>query len=123
MAAPEFVASQLDWAALQESNRELWLECARRAFEGLAAGPDNGRLPVEALIGALRGKLPAAEVDYAVEDALLEAGYAGGFVCFLGGGRGGGAPVPPPPLLPPSCCRAWWRPRAIARLVSMLSML
>lgn len=82
MAAPEFVASQLDWAALQESHRELWLECARRAFEGLAADAD-GRLRVEALIGALRGKLPAAEVDYAVEDALVEAGYAGGRLLLL----------------------------------------
>jgi hypothetical protein len=56
--------------------RDLWLECARRAFAGLDADSD-GRLSVESLIGALRDKLPAAEVDYAVEDALLEAGYAG----------------------------------------------
>ena len=65
----------MDWAALQESNRELWLECARRAFAGLDADAD-GRLTVDALIGTLRAKLPAAEVDYAVEDALVEAGYA-----------------------------------------------
>lgn len=73
--APEFVASQMDWAALEESNRELWLECARRAFEGMDADSD-GRLTVDNLIATLRAKLPAAEVDYAVEDALVEAGYA-----------------------------------------------
>lgn len=73
--APEFVASQMDWADLQESNRDLWLECARRAFEGLDSNSD-GRLKVESLLGTLRAKLPAAEVDYAVEDALVEAGYA-----------------------------------------------
>ncbi len=56
--------------------RELWLECARRAFEGLDADSD-GRLTVDSLIATLRAKLPAAEVDYAVEDALVEAGYAG----------------------------------------------
>lgn len=57
--------------------RDLWLECARRAFAGLDADSD-GRLSVETLIGTLRDKLPATEVDYAVEDALVEAGYAGG---------------------------------------------
>lgn len=77
----------MDWGVLQESNRELWLECARRAFAGLDSDSD-GRLSVEALIGTLRRKLPAAEVDYAVEDALVEAGYAGG--CWVGGCREGG---------------------------------
>lgn len=38
----------------------------------------DGRLTVDNLIATLRAKLPAAEVDYAVEDALVEAGYAGG---------------------------------------------
>ena len=57
--------------------RDLWLECARRAFAGLDANSD-GRLSVETLIATLRDKLPATEVDYAVEDALVEAGYAGG---------------------------------------------
>lgn len=75
VAAPEFVASQMDWGALQENNRDLWLECARRAFAGLDADSD-GRLSVETLIATLRDKLPATEVDYAVEDALVEAGYA-----------------------------------------------
>ncbi|PSC74049.1 Calcium-dependent kinase 29 [Micractinium conductrix] len=74
--APEFVASQLDWAALQESKRDLWLECARRAFEGLeGSAAASGKLSVDALMATLRDKLPAQEVDYAVEDALLEAGY------------------------------------------------
>ena len=33
-------------------------------------------------MATLRDKLPAQEVDYAVEDALLEAGYTGG--CSVG---------------------------------------
>lgn len=67
------------------AHRELWLECARRAFAGLD-GDSDGRLSVEALIGTLRAKLPAAEVDYAVEDALVEAGYAGGWLTGVWGG-------------------------------------
>ena len=57
-------------------------------FEGLEGGT-AGRMPTEKLIATLRDKLPAAEVDYALEDALLEAGYAS-------------APLPPPrpPNLP-----------------------
>jgi serine/threonine protein kinase/Ca2+-binding EF-hand superfamily protein len=72
----EFVASQLDWGALQQDNRELWLESARRTFADLDVNSD-GRLSVDKLMTKLREKLPAAEVDYAVEDALIEAGQAG----------------------------------------------
>lgn len=43
---------------------------------------------METLIGTLRDKLPAAEVDYAVEDALVEAGYAGALGWFGSGGVG-----------------------------------
>ena len=63
--------------------RELWLEGARRAFAALAGGEGAGTLKLDAILGALRSKLPADEVDYAVEDALVEAGYAGEeFVCL-----------------------------------------
>lgn len=44
-------------------------------FAGLE-GHSGGTVTAEALIGTLRNKLPKAEVDYALEDALLEAGYA-----------------------------------------------
>ncbi|KAL6784975.1 hypothetical protein ACKKBG_A01905 [Auxenochlorella protothecoides x Auxenochlorella symbiontica] len=71
----EFVASQLDWGAMQQSNRDLWLECARRAFSGLDTDKD-GRVDADALLSVLRSKLPAAEVDYAVEHAMVEAGHA-----------------------------------------------
>ena len=71
----EFVASQLDWGALQASHAEAWLECARRAFADLDRA-SAGRLSVDDLVAALRAKLPPAEVDFAVEDALLEAGQA-----------------------------------------------
>ena len=74
--ANQFVASQLDWRDLQQDNRNLWLECARRAFQGLDADRD-GRINADQLLAVLKSKLPAAEVDYAVERALVEAGYAG----------------------------------------------
>ncbi|KDD75667.1 hypothetical protein H632_c560p0 [Helicosporidium sp. ATCC 50920] len=71
-----FVASQLDWASLAASNRDLFLDSARRAFEGLGADEASGRLSTDALLGVLRSRLPETEVDWAVEDALVGAGYA-----------------------------------------------
>lgn len=68
-------ALSLSLARARSPCRDLWLECARRAFEGLdAAG--GGRLPATSLVTVLRGRLPVAEVDAAVEDALVEAGLA-----------------------------------------------
>lgn len=69
----EFVASLLDWGGFQRGNRELWLECARRAFMDLDVNSD-GKLTAEDIIAKLRDKLPAEEVDFAVEDAFLDAG-------------------------------------------------
>jgi Ca2+-binding EF-hand superfamily protein len=69
----EFVASLLDWGGFQRGNRELWLECARRAFVDLDSNSD-GKLTAEDIIAKLRDKLPAEEVDFAVEDAFLAAG-------------------------------------------------
>ncbi|BDA49651.1 probable calcium-dependent protein kinase 17 at N-terminal half [Coccomyxa sp. Obi] len=67
-----FVASQLDWPAIQTDYREQWLAAAHKVFEGLDGA--NG-LTIQRLMTVLREKLPAAEVEYAVEDALVEAGY------------------------------------------------
>ncbi|KAK9904983.1 hypothetical protein WJX75_007021 [Coccomyxa subellipsoidea] len=67
-----FVASQLDWPAIQTDYREQWLAAARKVFEGFDGA--NG-LTIQRLMTVLREKLPAAEVDYAVEDALVDAGY------------------------------------------------
>ena len=53
----------------------MWLEAVKRVFEGLE-GHSGGTVTAEALVLTLRNKLPGAEVDYALEDALLEAGYA-----------------------------------------------
>ncbi len=36
-----------------------------------------GRVTGASLLDGLRSRLPAAEIEYAVEDALVEAGYAG----------------------------------------------
>jgi len=73
-----FAASQLDWSTLQTNYRDLWLTAAQRVFADLggdASAPDSSISP-SALVEALRAKLPAAAVDYAVEDALLDAGLA-----------------------------------------------
>ena len=75
LGASEFLASQVDWRALAASNKDLWLECARRAFADLDTD-QNGTLSSEDLVAALRAKLPAEEIDFAVEDALIEAGQA-----------------------------------------------
>ena len=56
--------------------REQWLECCKRAFEGLERD-SAGRVTSSSLLEGLRSRLPAAEIEYAVEDALVEAGYAG----------------------------------------------
>lgn len=70
---PEFIASQLDWKDLQRNNKELWIGCARQAFEGLDSS-ETGHITTEKLLKSLREKLPEDELDYAVEDALVEAG-------------------------------------------------
>ena len=55
--------------------REHWLTAARKVFEGLDGGSTG--LTTTKLMQVLRAKLPSAEVDYAVEDALVDAGYKG----------------------------------------------
>ena len=69
----EFIASQLDWKDLQKNNKDLWIECAKKAFEGLDASA-TGKISAETIVNSLRKKLPRDEVDYAVEDAMVEAG-------------------------------------------------
>lgn len=50
------------------------MAAARKVFEGF---DDANGLTIQRLMSVLREKLPAAEVDYAVEDALVDAGYKG----------------------------------------------
>lgn len=71
----EFLASQMDWGVVQEDCRDLWLQCAERAFAALDTDKD-GKLSSKELIAMLRSKLPAHEVDWALEDMMIEAGYA-----------------------------------------------
>lgn len=71
--ASEFIASQLDWKDLQRNNKELWIGCAKQAFEGLDSS-ETGHITTEKLLNSLREKIPDDELDYAVEDALVEAG-------------------------------------------------
>lgn len=68
-----FVASQLDWSDLQRNNKELWLQCAQKAFQDLDQGL-RGHITTEGLVASLRKKLPDEEINHAVEDALVEAG-------------------------------------------------
>ena len=56
--------------------REQWLKAAGRAFAVLDSS-GAGVLRSEQLLELLREKLPAREVEYAVEDALLQGGHAG----------------------------------------------
>jgi len=69
----EFLASQMDWGLMQRNNRDLWLECAKRAFADLDVNSD-GRLSSQELVASLRKKLPAEEVDFAFEDAMMDFG-------------------------------------------------
>lgn len=64
------------------ARREQWLQAAKRAFDeierqGGMGVSTAGTVRSSHLIDLLRARLPSAEVDYAVEDALLEAGAAG----------------------------------------------
>jgi EF-hand domain len=56
--------------------REQWMECARQAFAALDTD-DNGLVTAAEFLNLLRDKLPASEIEYAVEDALLDAGQKG----------------------------------------------
>lgn len=71
----EFVASQMDWDTLQQDYKDLWLQCVQRTFAALDVNKD-GRLGTRDLIAMLKDKLPASEVEWALEDALVESGYA-----------------------------------------------
>ena len=62
--------------ALLPPCRDQWLEYAAIAFSTLDADT-NGRISAADLMRMLGSKLPEHEVEYAVEDALLDAGYAG----------------------------------------------
>ena len=57
--------------------REIWLAAARKVFEGIGSTPGTGRVTNEGLVELLRRKLPAEEVESAVEAAMIDAGYAG----------------------------------------------
>ena len=101
VSRPAFVASQMDWGTLAVNHRDAWLAAAEKVFGGLGSGASGG-VSTAALVAALRDKLPAAEVEHAVEDALLDAGIADaegldfeGFLKLVAAGgsvHGGGAP-------------------------------
>lgn len=51
------------------------MEAAKKVFADLEKCGD-GKLSSTALMAMVREKVPEAEVEYAIEDALVEAGYA-----------------------------------------------
>lgn len=61
--------------------RELWMDAAKKVFADLEKHSD-GKLPA-ALRSMVREKIPEAEVEYAIEDALVEAGYLGNLLSSL----------------------------------------
>lgn len=63
-------------------SRDQWLECARAAFASMDSA-EKGRITSSQLVSMLSTKLPAEEVEHAVEDALMEAGCGGELVMFL----------------------------------------
>ncbi len=72
VAKSQLAASQMDWKALQENQTERWFRCARRAFADLDSDQD-GLVSTEDMVALLRHKLPPAEVEQAVRQALVEA--------------------------------------------------
>ena len=62
--------------ALLPPCRDQWLEYAAIAFSTLDADT-NGSISAADLMRMLGSKLPEHEVECAVEDALVDAGYAG----------------------------------------------
>lgn len=56
--------------------RDQWLECARAAFASVDAS-EKGHISSGQLINLISSKLPAEEVEHAVEQALMEAGCGG----------------------------------------------
>ncbi|KAL4423095.1 hypothetical protein ABPG77_004778 [Micractinium sp. CCAP 211/92] len=71
----ELAAGLIDWKAFQDTYKDRWLECARRAFAELDAG-GSGALGAAEIASAFGSHLSPYEVDAAVHHALLEA--AGG---------------------------------------------
>jgi len=74
VAKSQLAASQMDWKALQENQTERWFRCARRAFADLDSDKD-GLVSTEDMVALLRHKLPPAEVEQAVRQALVEAAH------------------------------------------------
>ena len=71
VAVNQFLASQMDWDALERNHHEIFEEAAKRAFANLDVDGD-GLVSPDELCNALRTKLPSTEVPYAVEEVLCE---------------------------------------------------
>ncbi len=79
---PAAFASQRAGLQCSCDSRDQWLECARAAFASMDSA-EKGHITSSQLVSMLSTKLPAEEVEHAVEDALMEAGCGGESVMFL----------------------------------------
>jgi len=69
----QFLASQIDWASLQETHKDAWLNCVRNAFESLDRDKD-GTLGASDIVAAIAEKLPnQSDIDAALDQAKAEA--------------------------------------------------
>ena len=55
--------------------RELWIEAAKRVFQGIETAQGRGTISYAQLTDMIRHKIPEREIEYAVEDALVAGGY------------------------------------------------
>ena len=79
---PSAFASQHVGLQCSCDSRDQWLECARAAFASMDSA-ETGHITSSQLVSLLSSKLPAEEVEHAVEDALMEAGCGGMLVMLL----------------------------------------
>ncbi|KAI3425767.1 hypothetical protein D9Q98_007742 [Chlorella vulgaris] len=72
LSQAELAAGLIDWKAFQDTYKDRWLDCARRAFAELDVG-GRGALDASDIAAAFGSHLTPYEVDAAVHQALLEA--------------------------------------------------
>eukprot|EP00798_Chlamydomonas_sp_ICE-L_P020161 gene20161-26897_t len=75
VAKGSFLASQMDWKALQNEREEDWNKLVEKIFKKLDSNQD-GWITQSDILQALGSRVPASEMQGAVEHALEEAGVS-----------------------------------------------
>uniref|UniRef100_A0A061R2T4 Calcium-dependent protein kinase n=2 Tax=Tetraselmis sp. GSL018 TaxID=582737 RepID=A0A061R2T4_9CHLO len=83
VAISQFLASQMDWPAVQKYHKDCFQSAARRAFNNMDVDGD-GVVSSDELCNVLRNRLPADEVAPAMEEAMREVETCG---CATGSGK------------------------------------